>query len=45
MSMADQLFEDLCPHHAEEPNFSFTNIFGHSFVSNLFVQIYSDIHS
>ena len=24
-------------------NFSFTNIFGHSFVSNLFVQIYSDI--
>ena len=24
-------------------NFSFTNIFGHSFVSNLFVRIYSDI--
>ena len=24
-------------------NFSITNIFGHSFVSNLFVQIYSDI--
>ena len=26
-------------------NFSFTNIFGHSFVSNLFVRIYSDIRS
>ena len=26
-------------------NFSFTNKFGHSFVSNLFVRIYSDIHS
>ena len=24
-------------------NFSFTNILGHSFVSNLFVRIYSDI--
>ena len=24
-------------------NFSFTNIFGHSFVSNLFVRIYSDV--
>merc|ERR1719362_2517091 len=24
-------------------NFSFTNIFGHSFVSNLFLRIYSDI--
>ena len=24
-------------------NFSFTNIFGHSFVSNMFVRIYSDI--
>ena len=26
-------------------NFSFTNIFRHSFVSNQFVQIYSDIRS
>ena len=26
-------------------NFSFTNIFGHSFVSHLFVRIYSDIRS
>ena len=26
-------------------NFSFTNIVGHSFVSNLFVQIYLDIRS
>ena len=26
-------------------NFSFTNIFGHSFVLNLFVRIYSDIRS